>query len=205
MTQFATLWFWNAGRLDDHWDRIESFSTEEHPKPSTVHGGERPSEAPAFSWTGLDADGNLLVGHVTDHLPDTPAIWWVLRHEPNPLGDTVSLIGFADDDLADGTVLPVAKAVELGVARGKEQACAIRWGKGDPKLEQIHVRESLRRKRLSVKMIHVADVVNESAGWGGYIYGGMELTPDGEKLAGAWQHSPRLRPKTTDHTPLERG
>lgn len=202
MTRFATLWFWNAGPLDENWHKVESFSTGEHPHPSTVHQPDRPSDFPAFSWSGLDDDGNLRVGHVTDHLPDAPPLWWVLRHDPHPLGDTVSLIGFADAAFPDGTVLTVRQALDLGVGASSPQACAVRWGKGDPKIEQIYVAPEFRRRRVSIKVVHVADILNEASGWGGYIYGGTELTPDGEKLAEAWKHSVRLHPQTGTHSSL---
>lgn len=203
MSQFATLWFWREGPLDDTWFRVESFSTDEYPKPSTVVGGPRPSDAPAFSWSTLDDSGRLCIRTVTEHLPNAPDLWWILKDEPHPLSPTVSLIAFADGMFPDGTVLTVEQARAVGGLGPRMQAAAIRWGKGDPKLEQIYVNPDYRRRRMSIKMINVADIVNEASGWGGYIYGGAELTPDGEKLAQAWSHSPRLRPQTVAHTPLE--
>lgn len=202
MSKFALLYYWRNGRLDDDWWGVESFADLRHPNSVTIEGGERPSPSAAYSWTSLDADGHLVVGMDHSHLPDAPDLWWVLRDEPHPLTPTVCLVAFADGAFPDGTVLTVAQARAAGVLDGRPQAGAIRWGKGDPKLEQVYTAPEHRRKRMSVKMVHTADIVNEAAGWGGYLYGGAELTPDGVKLAEAWQGSKRLRPRTVEMPPM---
>ncbi len=125
-----------------------------------------------------------------------------LREEASGLHPTVSLIGFATSRYPDGTVLTVEQA-RAEVDQIPEQAGAIRWGKGDPRLEQIYTAPDFRRRRLSIKMIHVADILNEAAGWGGYLYGGGELTSDGQHLANAWTHSARLQPQSIEMPPME--
>jgi hypothetical protein len=202
MSEFAQLWYWRDGSLNDRWARVESFGTDEHPKSTTIIGGDRPSTAPAFSWTTVDAAGRLVVGMTHDHLPHTPPLWWVLREEDHGIVPTVSLIAFADGRHPDGTVLSVAQA-RAETAPLSSQAGAIRWGKGNPKLEQVYTAPEFRRRRMAIKMIHTADILNEAAGWGGYLYGGEELTPDGQQLAAAWQHSKRLRPQTAFMPPME--
>lgn len=202
MTKFASLWYWRDQPLDDRWWRTESFETEEHPKSTTVHGGSRPSDAPAFSWTSLDETGHLVVGMTHDHLPNTPSLWWVLIEESHRLVPTISLIAYADAQYSDGTVLTTDQyRAEVGTPL--PQAGAIRWGKGDPKLEQIYTAPDYRRRRMSIKMIHTADIINEAAGWGGYLYGGEELTPDGQQLAAAWTLSHRLRKQSVQMPPME--
>lgn len=202
MSKFALLYYWRDGRLDENWWRVRSFSDQRHPKSTTITGGTCPTDSAPFSWTELDGDGRLVVGMTHDHLPDTPALWWVLRDEPHPLAPTVCLVAFADGAFPDGTVLTVRQAKEAGVLDGREQAGAVRWGKGDPKLEQVYTAPDYRRRRMSVKMVHVADLVNEAAGWGGYLYGGSELTPDGQRLAEAWSGSLRLRPLNVQMPPM---
>jgi hypothetical protein len=201
MSKFALLYYWRAEPLDDTWWRVESFADLEHPNSITFEGGPRPTRAQAFSWTTLDADGRLVVGMTHDHMPDAPDLWWVLVDEPHPWAPTVSLVAFADGTFPDGTVLTSAQLRASGVKPGA-QAGAIRWGKGDPKLEQVYTAPEHRRKRMSVKMVHTADIVNEAAGWGGYLYGGAELTPDGVKLAEAWNGSQRLKPLTIQMPPM---
>ena len=202
MTKFATLWYWRERPLDDQWWRVQSFETDEHPKSTTVIGGDLPTDASPFSWTSLDEAGHLVVGMTHAHLPLAPPLWWVLREEASGLHPTVSLIGFATSRYPDGTVLTVEQA-RAEVDRIPDQAGAIRWGKGDPRLEQIYTAPDFRRRRLSIKMIHVADILNEAAGWGGYLYGGGELTSDGQHLANAWTHSARLQPQSIEMPPME--
>lgn len=202
MSKFALLWYWRAEDLGHGWHRVESFDTSEHPKSTTVVGGQRPSDAPAFSWTTLDSHGRLVVGMTHEHLPDAPHMWWLLLHEHNGLGRTVSLIGVDDTRYPDGTVLTVddLKADKEGI---RSQACAIRWGYGDPQVLQIYVHPDLRRRRLSVKAVHAADIVNEAGCFGGYLYGGADLTPDGAQLASAWTSSRRLQQRTGHMAPAE--
>ena len=202
MTKFASLWYWRDQPLDDRWWRVESFGSNEQPKSTTIIGGERPSAEPAFSWTSLDEAGHLVVGMTHEHLPNTPDLWWVLREEPDGLVPTISLIAFADAQYPDGTVLTVAQA-RAEMDRVPPQVGAIRWGRGDPKLEQVYTAPDYRRRRMSIKMIHTADILNEAAGWGGYLYGGEELTADGQQLAAAWTASHRLRQQSVQMPPME--
>jgi hypothetical protein len=139
---------------------------------------------------------------IHDHLPDAPPLWWVLVEEHHGLVPTISLIAYADARYPDGTVLTTDQyRAEVGASR--PQAGAIRWGKGDPKLEQIYTAPDYRRRRMSIKMIHTADIINEAAGWGGYLYGGEELTSDGQQLAAAWSGSQRLREQSVQASPME--
>lgn len=205
MSKFALLYYWRDGRLDDDWWRVESFSDSAHEKNQTIVGGERPTDSTPFSWTTLDTEGRLVVGMQTAHLPDTPDLWWVIVPEPHRVVPTQSLIGFADGRYPDGTVLTVHQVRADTLSSGNvlpPQAGAVRWGTGDPKLEQLYVAPEFRRRRVSVKMIHAADIVNEAGGWGGHLYGGAELTADGEKLAEAWSGSKRLRQQSVKMPPM---
>lgn len=205
MSKFASLWYWRDSPLDDQWWRVESFGTEEHPKSTTVTGGERPSDAAAFSWTSLDEAGHLVIGiDGRDHLPTTPDLWWVLREDNSGLIPTVSLIAFASDLYPNGTVLTVPELLAAGGAP-PVQAGAIRWAKGEAKIEQIYIAPEFRRRRMSVKVVNAADIVNEASGWGGYLYGGEELTADGQQLASAWTLSHRLRDQSVHFFPAEQG
>jgi hypothetical protein len=60
----------------------------------------------------------------------------------------------------------------------------INWRAGDPMIQQITTAEKWRRRRLSVMMFGVCDVVNACYGFspGLVIHGGAVTTADGEKL-----------------------
>lgn len=199
MSKFAQLWYWRPYKLNETWWKVESFVATDHPSSTTVFTEERPTQASAFSWSSLDDEGNLVIGMTHEHLPDTPDIWWLLIDEPHPITPTLALIGFNSKLYQDGTIL--TKQTTPPNIKQQQQIAAIRWGKHNPKLEQLYVTETQRRKRISTKMIHTADLINEAGNYGGYIYGGAELTPDGQTIATAWQGSQRLQPQHTHINP----
>ena len=157
VSKFALLWYWREGRLDDRWWKVASFADDTYPKSTTVVGGVCPTTVAPFSWTDLDDAGRLVVGMVDNHLPDAPNLWWVLHDEPHRLVHTQSLIAFADGRYPDGTVLTVAQ-VRADVLRDDAplpaQAGAVRWGHGDPKLEQLYVAPEFRRRREESSEVH---------------------------------------------------
>jgi hypothetical protein len=60
----------------------------------------------------------------------------------------------------------------------------INWRAGDPMIQQITTAPKWRRKRISIMMFGVCDVVNACYGfsYGKVIHGGAITTADGEKL-----------------------
>ena len=192
MTQFATLWFWQKSRLTAEWFEVYSFDTEEYPKPSLTRSPNAPTQVKPWSFSSVDDNGRLVISVPKEHLPDAPPMWYLLMRDyaRSPLSQT--LIGFADNEYPDGTVIELDEFKRKGFDV-KQRACAIKWGFGDPHITQLYVAEEHRRKRMSIKIINVADVVNVAGNWGGFIYGGDQVTAMGEKLGHAWNGSSRLK------------
>lgn len=202
MSKFVTLWFWKGLRLSAEWFEVESYATNEYPHPSLVHGIRKPTLAKPFSWSSIDNNNRLIVGLDHSHLTDSPALWHVLVREYNRIPKTQSLISFIGEEYEDGTVIELDEFNRRGFSFSKRVA-AIRWGFGDPKIEQLYVDEKFRRKRIGTKIINCADLLNVAGGWGGFIYGGDQLTKDGENIASSWKNSVRLLKKEVSLPPMD--
>lgn len=196
MPKFATLWFWQKQRLNSEWFEVYSFSTDEHPHPTLIVGGTRPTQAEPWSWSSIDGGNRLVVQTPKDHVPNAPAMWYVLIREYGETKKAQTLAAFDTDHYPDGTVVEIDELKQKGFDPSfmAGRIAAVRWGFGDPHLEQLYVSEEHRRKRISIKLINVADVVNVAGNWGGFIYGGDQVTAMGEELGKAWSGSSRVRP-----------
>jgi GNAT superfamily N-acetyltransferase len=201
MSKFVTLWFWKGARLSAEWFKVESYGTNEHPHPTLVVGLHKPTSAEPFSWSSLDANNRLVVGLDHSHLPNTPALWHVLVREYQRDVPSQSLISFVSEDFPDGTVIEFDEFKRRGFSFG-DRVSAIRWGFGDPKIEQLYVDEKFRRMRIGTKVINCADLINVAGGWGGFIYGGDQVTQMGEQIASSWTGSARLVKKEVSLPPM---
>jgi len=202
--KFATLWFWQKSRLTAEWFEVYSFDTDERPRPSLTRNPEKPTNAEPWSFSNVDDQGRLFIHVPSDHLPDTPPLWYVLIREYGYEKQSQTLVAFADGLYKDGTVVELSEIKNKGFDPSymQSRAGAIRWGFGDPHLEQIYVAENYRRRRISTKLINVADIVNVAGNWGGFIYGGDQVTEMGAKLADSWNNSARLRPASVHLPPM---
>ena len=205
MGRFATLWFWQASRLNAEWFETYSFDTEENPRPSLIRTKDRPTTANAWSYSSLDSSNHLVVAVDDRHLQSTPKMWYVLVREYYRMKPAQTLLGFDSSEYTDGTVIEYSDFSRIGINEDflMNRISAIRWGFGDPLIEQIYVAETHRRKRVSTKTINVADMVNVAGNWGGFIYGGEQVTELGEKLSSSWTHSSRLQPKKVSLPPMD--
>lgn len=198
--QYPTLWFWRSAELVNGWRAVESYTTDEHPKPYRFDGGLRPTDAP--TWSSLTHNGEHLVATVDhSHLPKAPPLWYVVLDQTQTLGDATALMAFADDRFPDGTVLSVEQFRACQV-EGKKQIGAVQWMRNTGTLTNLRVNEAYRRRGISLKLIHVADVLLVSRD-DGFLNGGDHLTSDGEALAAKWQHSVRLKPQVGRYSPMD--
>lgn len=202
MSKFPTLWFWQKSRLTAEWFEVYSYETDERPKPSLTRSPTLPTSAAPWSSSTVDLVGRLRISVPKEHIPDAPPMWYLLvrQYHATPLSQT--LVGFTTPDYPDGTVIEVGEFQNTGLELS-QRACAINWGFGDPHIYQIYVAEEHRRKRMSVKLINVADVVNVAGNWGGFIYGGDQVTAMGAELGKAWTNSVRLKPVEVVLPPMD--
>ena len=191
MSKFESLWYWQKQRLTNEWFEVYAFNSDDRPKTTTIIGGENPSPYSHTAHTTVDENGNLRLFLHKEQFPEAPDFWYVLIPERNGITKTQSLAAFANSRFEDGVVIDLDYAQKINIDIS-ERAAAIRWGFGDPKVEQIYVAEEFRRMRSSIKLIAAADMTNMAGNWGGYLYGGDQLTSMGESLASSWLGSARL-------------
>ncbi len=134
-------------------------------------------------------------------------MWYALVREYGKLKQSQTLVAFNTDHYAEGTVVEVDELKSRGFDPSfmSQRIAAIRWGFGDPHIEQLFVDQNHRRKRISIRIINVADVVNVAGNWGGFIYGGDQVTDLGEQLRGAWSNSARVQNIVAKMPPMDKG
>ena len=142
-----------------------------------------------WGYGTVDETGHLVANYYREEafgsLDEVVKMWFVLIDKTYIQPSHYVLLGFADDRYPWGTVLEAREAM---MVVNKEYASTwagmINWRAGDPMLQQITTAEKWRRKRISVMMFGVCDVVNACYGFspGKVLYGGAVTTEDGEKL-----------------------
>ena len=203
MSKQETLWFWQKSRLTAEWFEVYSFTSKEYPHPCLINRPDKPTNSEPWSSSSVDEQQRLRVFTPKEHVSSAPLMWYLLiREYGNPRKPTQSLVAFADERFEDGTVIEFEKFKTLNYDIS-ERVAAIRWGFGDPHIEQLYVVENYRRRKISIKLINVADIVNIAGNWGGFIYGGDQVTQDGEALSREWAHSSRLRPIEARLPPMD--
>ena len=190
MDSFPTLWSWQKSRLSADWFEVSSYTSNENPHPFLSRATSKPTNHEPWSSSSIDSNNHLVVYIDNAHLPDAPSMWYLLAREYGGLVPSQSLLGFASDEYPDGTVIEMDEFKRKGF-KTSDSICAIKWGFGDPHIWQLFVHNDYRRRRISTKLINVADMVNVAGNWGGFIYGGDQVTELGQKLGEAWSGSKR--------------
>jgi len=142
-----------------------------------------------WGWGEVDAEGRLVVKYYREEVfgseDEVTKLWFVLLDGRHIQPAHFILLGFADGRYPWGTVLDGSEASQV-LEKGymSTWAAMINWRAGDPMIQQITTAPNWRRKRLSVMMFGVCDVVNACYGFspGIVIHGGAITTADGEKL-----------------------
>lgn len=195
MAQFESFWYWQEDRLNGEWFKTYAFTTREYPAATKLCCATKPSTSEPFAFCDIDSKNHLQIHIANSFFENTPLMWYVLIREYWKNRPTQTLAAFNDNLFPDGTLIEVDEAMNLGIDSSKRIA-AIRWGFGDPHLEQLYVDEQFRRQRISTKIIYVASLLNVAGNWGGFVYGGDQVTDMGSHLADAWKNSPLLRHET---------
>jgi hypothetical protein len=164
-------------------------------------GEEEPTE---WGSGAIDDEGHLVVNYyrpeVFGSIEEVVKLWFILV-EGGPIGpNMLTLFGFADGRYPWGTVVEFS---EVSSILEKEYfqtwAGMVTWGKGVPLLQQVITAENWRRKRISIMMFGVCDVVNACYGFspGQVLHGGDITTEDGEKLRNIYPggNTVRIRPR----------
>ena len=203
-----TYWFWKSKQLDEHWFETHSFDTAEYPHPFTVVSDDKPTGAEPV-WSGeLDDDGNLFIRlGVHSEAITAPPMWFVVQDAPSPFpgGPPVPhtiIHAMVGPDFAPLTIVRGKRIAEIGMpitaigAGQSERVGFVSFNKETSVIQQVMVKEAWRRKRITVALFSVADLVTVAGGYAKYLNGGEVTTPDGEKLRQAWATSTRVNKRT---------
>lgn len=196
--RFKSLWFWKSKQSIGKWTEVHAFSSEEHEHPSIVVSDVCPTgEDPAWH-SSIDEQGNLVI-HFDDVevMGNVPPLWYVVKEtdRPHPNGPPIPCIfvfAFYGDDFPSGTIVLERDLIEHGFVSHSERVGHILWFRKDSKLQQITVLEKWRRRRVTLALFGVADLVIISGNYGPFLHGGEVTTNDGEKLRKAWSGSNRV-------------
>jgi len=189
-----TLWFWKGLPLNDKWNYVANYATDEHEHPSLVSSDICPTEAQAASSCTLD-DSGLLVVHLDDEQwASVPELWYIFEEINSPV-HMFALHAMTGGNFKKGTVVCPRDISNFGV-RQSDRVGFVRWFKEDSRIQQITVVEEWRRRRVSTALIGVADILVVSGSLGRFLNGGDITTSDGEALRAAWSHSSRVLPRT---------
>lgn len=142
-----------------------------------------------WGWGEVDAEGRLIARYYREEVfgpeEDLTKLWFVLLDGRHIQPAHLILLGFADATYPWGTVVDGSEAARtLSKEQMASWAGMINWRAGDPMVQQVTTAPKWRRKRISVMMFGVCDVVNACYGFspGKVIHGGAVTTADGETL-----------------------
>jgi hypothetical protein len=182
-----------GNKLSDRFFDIRWFSygpDTQPPKRWYTSSDELPTkELTEWGRGEVDAEGRLVVKYYREEVfgpeNEVTKLWFVLLDGRHVQPSHLVLLGFADDRYPWGTVVDGAEASKvLEKEYMSTWAGMINWRAGDPMIQQIITAPKWRRKRISIMMFGVCDVVNACYGFspGKVIHGGAITTADGEKL-----------------------
>lgn len=198
---FKQLWFWKPRQLNDKWAEVHAFSTEEFERPSIIVSEDKPTQADVIWFSSVDDEGNLFMNwRDTDIMGITPPLWYVVKDapRPHPNGPPIPMMfvyALYGDDFPSGTIVMENDLIRNKFIGHSERVGFIQWFKKDSKIQQIFVEEKWRRRRVTLALFGVADLVIVSGGYGPFLNGGEITTSDGEKLRSAWSGSKRVNPR----------
>ena len=205
---FKQLWFWKPKQLSDRWAEVHAFSSEEFERPSIVISGDKPTEIEPVWFGSVDDSGNLFMNwRDRDIVGVAPPLWYVVKDapRPHPNGPDIPMIfvyALYGDDFPSGTIVLEEDLIKAKFVGHSERVGFLQWFKQDSKIQQIFVEEKWRRRRVTLALFGVADLVIVSGGYGAFLHGGEVTTADGEKLREAWSGSSRLDKRVGAVSPI---
>ena len=193
MAKFPSTFALDTGnKLSDRFFDVRwlSSGTDASNKRWYTAGEKLPSDDPTeWGWGEIDAEGRLIARYYREEVfgqeEEVTKLWFVLLDGRHIEPAHFILLGFADDTYPWGTVVEASEAMRtLSKEYMSSWAGMINWRAGDPMIQQITTAPNWRRKRISVMMFGVCDVVNACYGFSPckVIHGGAITTEDGEKL-----------------------
>jgi GNAT superfamily N-acetyltransferase len=157
---------------------------DEHPDGAVVDIDEDIDDAEPMVVARAEAAGPETAGRVLDVrvapwvVPRAPRAWYVELPDPDARPPTMTLVAFATDHFAVGTVIDQATFTDLPV-RSSEQIGAFRWWTSTGQGHEIYVNPSFRRRQVGTSLTFAVEGYRAASGWSP-LWGGGERTDLGE-------------------------
>lgn len=140
----------------------------------------------------------------SDLAPAAPTLWYLEVGEPDAEPAAMTLVAFATDHFADGTVMAAAKLSEMGLG-AEDRAGVLRWWVETGQVHQIYVAARARRQGVGTKLALACAAYCRGPGWPS-LWGNGQVTDLGEAWIdqAVWRgrvegQSERMPPMTPDH------
>jgi hypothetical protein len=164
--------------------------------PIATHGAYEPWRA------DVDSNGRSVIGLNPVGLVGTPPIWFVVLPELDIPTPAMSLVGFASDHVAEGTVLTDPEFFSLPVP-SNAQVGAIRWWHLEGIVDQVFIPENWRQRRLGTAMTYAANAFQVHNGWPGNLRSDSRRTELGKYLDAGTQFPNRFAPIEEVSPPMD--
>lgn len=144
-------------------------------------------------WRSASADdGALRVDIPFELAPGAPKLWFLALDEPRGRPAACTLAAFADDAVAEGTILEAHGFAQLGI-RADAQLGDVRWFR-DGLVHHLQVLPPYRDRDVGTSLLCAAGAWHRARGWPGHPHG-----EDGRRIGIVWQflasfRIPRPRP-----------
>lgn len=166
------------GRLPSGWWEVRAFASDEV-EDGSIREGDEPDIPWGWSVEEAPAPALARVGISPGLVEDPPPLWFVLVDEPRANPRAVNLVGYADEVVEPGTVIPRFTFPTLRVPND-HQVGAVRWYPATGRVHQIFVAPPWRRRRVASTLLIAADAVHQANGWAGVLHGDGRRTVLGQ-------------------------
>ena len=205
MTGPANAWYRRDEHVGRRWWRARCYFDDRFPDGHVVAPDDDPGDLTGVLeiWhTDLDDAGRLVVTVDDWAAPGAPDCWYVAIESPAERGPTASLVAFATEHFAPGTVIPDHEFFGLPV-RNDAQVAALRWYRDEAVVEQVFVAPALRRHHMATKIIYAASAFHQASGWPGRLRSDGRRTDLGEQLVAGLRHADRIAPWEHRMAPMD--
>lgn len=147
--------------------------------------------------------GALRFSLVAPIAPDSPEMWFVAVDAERSFGPALrSMVAFATDRFADGTIIDEMQFVSLGIDNST-QVGAVIWSRDSGVVSQLYVAPDHRRSDVARRVLFSAGAFHHAHGWPGVIRSDGRRTELGQQYALSAILSQRIAPHTELSPPMD--
>ena len=184
-------WYVRTEELQHHRWRVRCYVEDRFPDGEVIADPDGLGDTFLLWDADLDEAGRPLLSVNPAVSPGAPPMWFVHLDERDTDPPATLLVAFASDHLPPGTVVSDPVFFSMPVLND-QQVGAIRWWHGDAVVDQLFVREDLRRLHVGTVLIYAASAFHQFNGWAGRLHSDGRRTHLGEALVTGLRHPDRI-------------